>query len=265
MFKLRKTICLIMSAVTAAAAVSFSSLSASASYMLMGDVNCDGSVTLRDATVAQKIDIGLVNANSDQKYVGDMDKNGTVSVSDAYLIQRLATRDPDVMNGNESAGIPAFCPSRAYRVGFYDALNAERTTQGLSTITYTEGMLAAGQELCQAWYLDFMDQVEESSKQYYGDRIVEDQYGRTKRYYTVFADYGMQNGSSSALVNASYGASPNGKSFFSSLRSDYKRYGESSSYYSIYHDVLMNPDLTVLCVGQIETSSRTALWIITGY
>ena len=261
MLRLRKILCIIL----AGAAVSFSAVSAGAANMLMGDVNYDGKISLRDATLTQKIELGLVTPLDDQKYVGDMDKNGSITVADAYLIQRLASRDPLVMDGSPSDGIPAFCPNRTSRTNFYDALNAERAAQGLNPLTYTEGMLAAGQELCDAWYDEFTDPDYSEGDGFSGYRNVISQYGVPKRYPTVFSDYGITGYSSGALIDSSYGKSQNGKTYFSSIKSDVSKKGEESAFYDIYTNLLMSPDLTAVCVGQVNYGSSSACWIITGF
>lgn len=260
MFKFKRIISAALAVVTASLTV----MSAGASNMLMGDVNSDGKITLRDATLTQKIELGLVTPLADQQYVGDMDANGSITVADAYLIQRLVTRDPVVMEGDSSAGIPAFCPNRTKRVAFYEALNAERAAQGLSRLDYTEAMLAAGQELCNAWAAEYTDLTNEDRYSFSGYRTVLSSYGTPKRFNTVFDDYGMSGYTTGALIDASYGKNQNGKTYFSSIKSDVTKKGESSAYYDIYTELMMSKDLKALCVGEVATGS-SACWIITGF
>lgn len=262
---IKRAVSLLISAAMAAAVIVASPLRASAANMLMGDVNGDGKVSLKDATLTQKIQLGLVTELDDHRRVGDLDGNGEINLADAYLIQRLATHDPAVMDGSASEGIKAFCPNWSKRVSFYEALNTERAAQGLPTLNYTDGMLAAGQELGDAWYAERSDLDNPDRDYFSGYRTVYDSYGMPKRFSTIFADYGIEGYSNGALIDASYGKKPSGSAYFSSIKSDVASKGEDSAYYQIYTNVLMKRNLTAVCVGEVVVSSSSACWVITGF
>ena len=57
-----------------------------------GDLNGDGQVTLRDASVAQKHAVGLVTLTAAQITAGDMNGDGAVTLLDAYAIQSAVTK-----------------------------------------------------------------------------------------------------------------------------------------------------------------------------
>ncbi len=52
-----------------------------------GDINSDGKVTLRDATLAQKHAVGLTKLTAEQITAGDMNGDNAVTLVDAYAIQ----------------------------------------------------------------------------------------------------------------------------------------------------------------------------------
>lgn len=58
-------------------------------YNGKGDLNNDGKVTLRDATIAQKISLGIIAQNDGDVELGDMNGDGKISLIDAYAIQAL--------------------------------------------------------------------------------------------------------------------------------------------------------------------------------
>jgi len=55
-----------------------------------GDVNGDGRITVRDATITLRAAAGLETLTPEQKYVADVNGDGKVSVADATLILRYA-------------------------------------------------------------------------------------------------------------------------------------------------------------------------------
>ena len=267
MWAIKKAVCLLIAAATAAAMISAAAIPASAAStnMLKGDLNGDGKITLKDATFAQKIQLGLEKELDGHKYVGDLDSSGSITLADAYIIQRLVTHDPAVMEGSAAEGIPALCPNWGKRMSFFEALNEERAAQGLPTIECTDGMLAAGQELCDVWYAERSDQDNPNRDSFSGYRNVVDDFGMKKRWATVFDDYGISGYYSGAIIDASYGKKPSGSSYFSSIRSDVDKKGKNSYYYSVYYDLLMKKDLKALCVGEVVASSSSACWIIAGF
>ena len=57
----------------------------------MGDVNCDGKITARDALIVLRYSIGLIKDITDDIFTAmDVDRNGKATAADALLIQRYA-------------------------------------------------------------------------------------------------------------------------------------------------------------------------------
>ena len=54
----------------------------------LGDVNLDGYVNVKDATLIQKYSINLCELNETQVKLADIDGNGTINVIDATCIQK---------------------------------------------------------------------------------------------------------------------------------------------------------------------------------
>ena len=57
-----------------------------------GDVNGDGSVTLRDATLVQKFALEIATPTAEQKELADVNSDGKVTLVDAYSIQVSANK-----------------------------------------------------------------------------------------------------------------------------------------------------------------------------
>ena len=55
---------------------------------ILGDIDKDGSVTIIDVTVIQRVDANITQCTSDMLARGDVDKNGEVDIIDATRVQR---------------------------------------------------------------------------------------------------------------------------------------------------------------------------------
>ncbi|MBQ3970486.1 MAG: dockerin type I repeat-containing protein [Clostridia bacterium] len=132
---MKKILSLLLAAVTACTCLIFSPITADAST-IKGDVNGDNQITLRDATLAQKINAGLISPTSNQKSSADFNSNGSVELVDAYTIQKFVCLDIST--------IKTYAPNRSQRIAFIDAVNTERAAQGYSPLVYNEAMLTAG-------------------------------------------------------------------------------------------------------------------------
>ena len=259
---MKKIVSLLISAATAAAVMSVAVIPVGATHLLMGDVNRDGMVTLRDATLAQRIELSLIAADNDQKYVADMDKSGTVQLADAYLIQRVASREKALLEDHDGVENSGYCPNRAQRTAFYEAVNAERKSRGLKEIDYTDAMMAAGQELCIQWQREREDPYNKDNEYYTGIRAADYAGSAGKGFPTVFADYGIKYGAgNSAEISASYAQYYDGASYFGNMQDDIEANGSESAYYNVYTNMLMNQNLSVLLVGEKKTGN-TASWVI---
>lgn len=58
----------------------------------LGDVNCDGSITVKDATLVQKSIVKLVALTSNQEKLADVTKDNAITVKDATLIQKYVVK-----------------------------------------------------------------------------------------------------------------------------------------------------------------------------
>ena len=247
----------IIASITVAAAIP-----AGATYLVMGDINKDSYVTLRDATLAQRIQLGLVSATADQQYVGDMDKNGSVTLADAYMIQRVATKEAALLEDHDGVENSGFCPNREQRVAFYEALNAERKSKGLAEVEYNDAMLDAGQELCIQWQREREDPLNTNQDMYSQTRPADYAGSPGKLAETVFADYGIKN-TGQAQIHFSHSQPYKGAAYFETMKEDVEENGSKSDYYVVYNDNLMNPNYTIFLIGEKKTNS-VASWIIMG-
>ena len=55
---------------------------------LLGDIDCDGRLTVKDATALQKYVAGMLGLNSQDKINADFNGDGKINVRDATLIQK---------------------------------------------------------------------------------------------------------------------------------------------------------------------------------
>ena len=260
---MKRFVSLMLSAATVTAALCLSSLSASADYLLRGDVNHDGNVTLRDASLAQKMQLSESD-NSGDRTAADMDGNGKIAVMDAYLIQRFATLDYKVLEGDAENGIDAYARCRSTRLDFYNSLNQDRVAHGISPIKINDAALAAGQELCDQWYIERNDPNNTNIDTYSKTRTRKRAIDFEKSYDTVFEDYGYTEFVSRSFISAAHGETIEGSSYYDKIKTDVQSKGTSSIYYHIYNDILMGRQVKAICVGERETGAG-AIWIITGY
>lgn len=63
-------------------------LAISKSNFLIGDINQDGNVDIKDATLIQKYLAKIVDFNDEQLATADTNGDGSVSIADATQIQR---------------------------------------------------------------------------------------------------------------------------------------------------------------------------------
>ena len=122
---MRKFISTLLAAATVIASLSFGMISADAAT-IKGDVNGDNNITLRDATLAQKINVGSLSPSTNQKNSADFDSNNSVELADALLIQKFVCLDKTTLD--------TYSPNRVNRIAFLDLLNADRAAAGLAEI-----------------------------------------------------------------------------------------------------------------------------------
>ncbi|MCQ4022568.1 MULTISPECIES: Ig-like domain-containing protein [unclassified Ruminococcus] len=66
---------------------------------ILGDVNSDGNVTLRDAIEVQKNSLSIIGISDSQKICADVDRNGKVNLLDSLYIQKYALQIPIAITG----------------------------------------------------------------------------------------------------------------------------------------------------------------------
>ena len=57
--------------------------------LFKGDVNLDGDVTIRDASILSKADLDTKTINNLQAFIGDANADGSISVRDASIVSKL--------------------------------------------------------------------------------------------------------------------------------------------------------------------------------
>ena len=89
---IRKSLCIILSMLTAICTLPIGLTSFAEEYpvYILGDVNYDGFVTLKDASFIQRSNVGLEIITAEQSFIGDIDGNYSCTLSDAYIIQKYA-------------------------------------------------------------------------------------------------------------------------------------------------------------------------------
>ena len=98
----------VISAFLACAIAAGSAICASASQSnLMGDVNFDGQVSIKDSTMIQKHCAGMIRFSEAQRKCADPDGNGKINVSDATYLQRQVAGIAQKKNYTEEEAIEA--------------------------------------------------------------------------------------------------------------------------------------------------------------
>ena len=85
---LKKVLCMAAVMVMALATLTVANAGAAGEAFNMGDVNCDGKHTIKDATILQKKIAGFSEFEDIELYLSDVDENGRVNVRDVTMIQK---------------------------------------------------------------------------------------------------------------------------------------------------------------------------------
>jgi len=224
---MRKLVSFIAAAAVAAAAIPFGALSGSAAT-IKGDVNGDNKISLRDATLAQKINLGSKSPNGNERYSADFDSNSSVQLADVLLIQKYVCLDKTT--------IDEYSPNRKNRVEFLTYLNLDRQAAGLPEIQYNDAMLEAG-NIRAAEYKERNDHYRANGSQ----------------FYTIFSECNINVDVGGALERGAHDVT-GGRRYYNICKS------ENSPVYQY----MMSYNCTVVCVGSIpdSTGSSMATWII---
>ena len=222
---MKKLISTLLAAATVIASLSFGMISADAAT-IKGDVNGDNNITLRDATLAQKINVGSLSPGTNQKNSADFDSSGSVELADALLIQKFVCLDKTTLD--------TYSPNRVNRIAFLYLLNADRTAAGLADIKYNDAMLEAGNIRAREY--------KETGK---NERLD----GRS--FTTIFAECNLDT----------TGGSPYEKSGTDVISGE-RLYNIYKTENSTVYKYMMSSKCTVVCVGSIPNTKTTATWVI---
>ena len=112
------------------------------SYIL-GDINSDSIVTLKDASVVQRIDVGLEFIADSQYVIADVDGDGSCTLGDAYLIQKYALGQimeyPVTKSGFRIGdSVPLVPDTQTYTETLSDIPDTQTDTETLSDIPDTQ-------------------------------------------------------------------------------------------------------------------------------
>ncbi len=226
---MKKLISILIAAAVFVSGMAFAAVPAEAAT-IKGDVNGDNHITLRDATLAQKIHVGSKSPTANEKKSADFDSSGTVQLADALLIQKFVCLDKTTLD--------TYSPNRSQRIAFMDLLNADREAAGLKAIAYDDAMLEAG-NIRAAEYA-------KSGELYYRPD--------GSAYYTVFAECNISNVNTGDSMEKTGHDVSNGTRLYNIYKSD------NTSFYQF----MMSSNCTVVCIGSIPdaNNSNTATWVI---
>ncbi len=73
------------------------SINASASSVLMGDINSNGNVEAADARIALRASVNLEQLSADKAFLADIDGNNSVTAADARIILRMSVKLEDLI------------------------------------------------------------------------------------------------------------------------------------------------------------------------
>ncbi len=224
---MKKLVSLILAAAVAVVSMSLSMLSVNAAT-IKGDVNGDNKISLRDATLAQKINLGSKSPTGLERNSADFDSNGIVQVADVLLIQKYVCLDKTT--------IEAYSPNRKNRIEFLTCLNTDREAAGLPAIEYNDAMLEAG-NIRAAEFKQRDDHYRLDGTQ----------------FYTIFSECNIIVDLGGTLERGGRDV-VGGKRYYNIIKS------ENSTVYQY----MMSSNCTVVCVGSIpdSASASMATWVI---
>ena len=228
---MKKALGLILATATILSCVSFSSFSADA-YAIKGDLNGDNNITLRDASIAQKIDVGLIDPSDDQKKGGDVNGDGSVSSQDSLLIQKYVCLDKTT--------IEMITPNKEERLSFIQMINDDRARLGLSPFSCTAAHLEAGTIRATEYISTPRDSRPDGSE-----------------FYSVIRECNLNYNPGVTPNQVFITALPDAKAVYNHL---VKNYSGNDKMYSL----LMSSEYTTICVGSVKKPGNTDnyQWVI---
>lgn len=228
---MKKALSLVLTAAAVLSSMAFSSISADAAA-IKGDLNGDNLITLRDASIAQKIAVGLISPNENQLKGGDLNGDGVVTSVDSFIIQKYVCLD--------KATLDDLAPNKEEREELIGMINADRIAKGLDPFSYTDANLEAGNIRANEYL-----QVPKSTRP------------DSQAFYTVLEECNLQYNTGItphefAAFDYAYATD-----VYNTLTKYYNSTGEM-------YDILTSPRYTTICVGSVKdpTSANKYCWII---
>ncbi len=234
---MRKPLSVLLAIASAALSISCAAITADA-VTIKGDVNGDNRISLRDATMIQKIHAGLIAPSAEQSGSADFDGNGSIEIKDAFCIQKFACLDNEMLELHS--------PNRKLRVQFYEALNTDRVAMGLDPIDYNDAMMEAGNIRAKEYAATGSHQRPTGSS-----------------YSTVFEECNLQIYASSEVLEwGGYDTKDGGDYVYNHMKKDYeeKTNKESSGVYK----QMISADCHSVCVGAAPDpdNSNGLVWVV---
>ncbi len=214
-----------ISVLLAACLLCVSAISANAMYVA-GDIDGSGTISVKDASLIQKITAGLYTPTADELDAADMNGDGEVSLLDVLVTLRYVARD--------AATINEYAYKLSERIELIELINEARAERGVAALEYNDTTLAVGQIRAQ----EVADGYETTRAD-----------GRNKK--TIFTDYNLPS-------NSCY------EQFFRTGSSADDAYDYLLTYVpeDEFENYIMSSAYTTICVGTIKISNFTSQWVI---
>lgn len=190
-----------------------------------GDVNGDGNITMKDASMIIMAVIGNISLTEDQQVSADFDGDGSLSTKDVFLLQQFVSGRSDVVN--------KYAYNLDERIKFIDLINADREELGVEPLKYNDATLSMGQLRAQEVLDGYVD-------------IRAD--GRAIK--TLFTDYGID---CSSYYEYRQGSQSSAQKMYNFL----KLHSEDD-----YNKYFMSPQFTIICVGTLEIPNQRATQVV---
>lgn len=228
---MKKAVSLLLTAASLLSCAALSAISADAAA-IKGDLNGDNTISLRDASMAQKIDVGLIMPTEDQIKGGDLNGDGAVTSLDSLIIQKYVCLDESILN--------QLAPNKAEREKFIARINADRSAKGIEPFVYTDANLEAGNIRANEYIQN------PKNKRLDG-----------REFYTVLEDCNLKYNPSVSPQEFVAEDFAYASDIYNTLVENYT--GEGKMY-----TILTSPEYTTICVGSVKISSNSDLyrWVI---
>lgn len=220
---MKKFVSIITAVCTMAAIISCSALPVSAAT-IKGDLNGDNKISLRDASMIQRMVANLMEPTDDQKASADFNGDGKISGLDAFTIQKYVALDAATVN--------SMVPYKSKVIQFVEIVNEDRIAKGLEPFEINDATLFAG-----------VTRVQEVSNGYANARP------NSKGLWTIFTEYNLS-------YNSPYQYQGTGSSDPSSFYNNMKKSSTEA------YDKLMMSKHNTLIVGTMPSGIMSYQWVV---